>query len=737
MALTKEQTLLGPTDDRYKNRAYYSPEFNPIAGTVEILNLCSSAQENCKGEIGTTNWENNSELERNGPLVGKTKVGNVGLEILVSPIEGKIFLTELDETKKNKIDEILSSENLPIGLKKIVKHEQINGNECITLDLLSVGQPKQALVDGLSRELFHLLGNEEIPNFDYRKISKEDQEKKIIETKFGTLKSNLSFLISRPGDADNPVWTQAAVAFREKSFKAKSVFGIIAEPSGRGKTMISRDIIKSFIDMESLSSEAFGGRRLSQEINETLLNNYYANDRIDDILIVSPEVNEESNFDFIKVMRDFKDICSNRTRGQTILVVDNAQFLNFPKSGDWLNEFEEFLNVLASRQDGSGVLVLAEHMPAGANESQFQGHRLERVELPFTADDFGLPKGTEKEVNENAVGFRLITRTLIDDPQSKTQREIADRLYPDRNNRAPSAFYEKYQKSFNTITRKIAKDLLLNEDIGILFQDKKISNFLSFSHISSVSKNLCASLNNALLDTTNQSWLSVGMDGSINVKDQSKLDSIVDMAARSLISKVTSLAEGKIAEEQERNNVNLPPAESSQVIQKIKDNIFDLISARRASLAEEEKELRERIVANTNEQKKLISISESLGDMSAENFKFITGHQPLMESLNFILAEKISPDNFNSVFDTLLSEKGELSQIFSHIGEIIGVEPNVNEALTNLGNTLSTISNISEWNKLSFITKILVETIKNSKFAKEYNSFYSNYQKALEYFSQK
>lgn len=738
------EKILGKMDDSYNNRVFYSQEFIPVAAYVESLNLCSMAQEGCKTRQDE-NWQDNAKLERNGPLMGKTTVGDVGLEILVSPMQGRVMLSGLDEIKTNKIEEILSPENLPVGLKNIVSLTDIEGKKCINLELLPTGLPKQALVDGFSRELCRLSGVGELPNFEYQKIPDGDQKLDLIDTKFGTLKTNLSFLISRPGDADSPVWTQAAQAFREKSQKAQSIFGIIAEPSGRGKTLISRDIIKNFINSEKCAEKSFGGcnkSRVSQEINQKLLNNFYAYDRVDDILILSPEVKEENEFDFEKVMHDFQDVCSIRSRGTTLLVVDNAQFLSFPKNGDWLNKFEEFLNVLANRQDGSGVLLLAEHMPKGTNESQFQGHRLERIELPFTADDFGLPKGSEKEINENAVGYQLITRNLQNDPRGETYYGIAKRLYPNEDERPPKGFDEAYHNSIKTLSGNMTKALLSHPEIIQMFENKKISNFLSFSHINSVSKNLLASLNVALMDTTSQTWLSIGIDGSVTVKDESKLQSIIDTNATNLISKVTALAEGKIAEEQERNNFPNPPPEEKFISPeltappRVEENIFDRISKRRTELLDEKKLLEERIKNNSIEQSKLNTINESLGDFSTEDSEFIVNQQHLVVSIKDLLNGEITDETFMDVLAKTKDQRNSLNTLFSHLGEIMGADDDVTLSLLNLGNTLSSIDNSSDWNRLSFAVKPLISTIKNSKIIEKYDSFYSNYQKAIEYFSQ-
>ena len=727
------ERILGRLEQGYRGRDSTSPD--QMITHVELLRLCSLAESHYCQTDTKKNWRDNAGLEMDGPLSGSAQIGDTHLEVLISPVQGRLVFSGLNPGTKQKLHHTLSPENLPIGLKRIVQVSDTEDKTCVDLNLLPVGVPKLALTDGFGRELCRILGLGLVPDLQYTKIPEGDPRLNSVECRLGSLAPNLSFLVSRPGDTSEPVWTHAASIFRDESEKAQSIIAVIAEPSGRGKTLVGRDIIEKFIQSDACSKKGLGVKRdrLDSEMNHVLMNVYYAHERLDNLVIVSPKVENEATFKIENVMADFQRLCSMRPRGATILVIDNAQFLQFPTSGQWLNEFEEFLNTLADRQDGSGFLILAEHLPPGVNESQFQGHRLHRVELPFTSEDFGLPKGKTKEINTNAVGYQLITKALLNDPGAVIYYKVVDRLYPDKDNPPPESFGETYRTGVKALAGQMAQKLISHPEILQLFKVKEVANFLSFSHINDSAKGLWVSLVRALEDSTTESWLEVKKNGSVVVRNPDKLKAIIDAATIGLVREVKSLAEGKIAEAEVRKGDLSTQAIETPVLGKPIDVLVGIKSWKR-ELEKEKQQLTTRLETVEHKLVTTHGILEYFSAITPDNLNFIVSNRPLFELLLKLTDNQFPEDQ---AWNILLNRKEDLIQDLANLGALANVPEPVLTALGQLGGLLSVIDSGAEWGRVTSFARSVLDIIKSSNFSTNISAVLDSYDQAVKFLGAK
>ncbi len=555
MASVENRGLLSILDRSLSQEARNVSLPPPLIHHIELSAICSQAEKECRPASGLThNYDANADLEHTGPRAGRAVIGDrLTLEVLISPVQGRAVFTGLTADQQGRLGELLSQENLPVALRDLIKVTPTpNNTSCVDVDLLSVGVSKLALTDGLCRMICKELNFGNIPDFQYSPLSKGDPRLDQVAGSFGSLRPNLNFLTRRIGDVEVPVFTHAAEALIKKAQDVGGIIASIFEYPGRGKTFVIQHIIKMLASDDDTSVRIFGlpksyvGQRM---INVGAVG--VDSPLTDSLVLVSPRIDEEHPFNLKQIITDFQELCARRPISQTVLIIDNAQDLQFPSDGEWLNQLEGFLKQLSQRRDGSGVVILGEHVPSGVNLSQFQGYRLGRVELPFTSIDLGLPKGKRREVNTSAVGYRLVTSGIVVDHEGKTFYSVMDRLYPQRD--PPETFGDKYRESRDTIAAQMTCELLQHQVISSLFKNPKIAAYLSYAHLNTAAGKLQSALSLALENSTSQSWVRVEKTGKIIIKNTGKLQSIIDATARGLADTVNALADNKITEAKGRN----------------------------------------------------------------------------------------------------------------------------------------------------------------------------------------
>lgn len=692
------QKILG----NYVEKMSHLVKNNPALQRLLLISkLCSHSQIPNNDPYTTSNYLENATLEQAGTWYARAKIGDKkNVSIGISPTQGEIKLDGLDPKQKKALSTLCSRDNLPESLKDLIYLTGSNTSnpDTIIVNLITIGQSKQRFIDGFTREVLtqlELINGDQNLTIDWATQPFGGEQKRIPQN-YKNLRSNSTFAVAPSGVLDTPSWTIAERATLDKAIKSGSSVYSIFEPSGKGKTFLVRNIIK---ESEKANRTKYLGDW--SNINNILgissrldLNNRYltSHERYDNLTIVSP-ANAQS--DITEVIADFESLLTAKTgNGPVVLIVDNAHDRSFPKDGAWLDRVEGVKNLLSQRRDGSGIFILGEHEPSDFNASTTQGHRIERMLLPFTQQDLGLTvnEGNVK-VNTNAPGYDLIKNRIEYDEKGKTMFGLAERIIGANKQSTPemSKFVHTCEEEFKTLVNRMSLDLIRNPIIREMFEQRpEIANFLSRSHLGTIGEGLNHTLLTALEDTTDTAWVVVNRDGSFIIDDV-RFAEIIKTAAGELVNRVTVLAKNKLPEPLPDFTPLSPTLNPESIV---------------AAMEKKIKELSQQKLEISAKLAYLQALSANLINTPPEDMKIIAEGQRQIALLQAIITGKaISPEMWTQ------TDRSKILDVISSIAQIEELRPEQVTALTGLTGLLTVAQTPQDLQTMSAAINIFIQQL--------------------------
>lgn len=524
----------------------FKDSMNPAMKDLTILTgLCAKSTIPNREPTLTTNWIENAKLEEAGILQTQADIGNIHLAMAISPIQAVTEWSGVTDSQKDLMHRMMEKNNLPPVLQKLIQVHDVDGTIRMEMDLLDVGVAKQRLAEGFVREIAHTGQLGTVPeNFVYQE-QKGDPGELQVQTSRGVLQSNVAFISRRVGEGE-PAWTVKERGIIQRCQEDGTSVMTIFEPTGTGKTFLAKRLITDVAKSHSKDYLGSDSGWVSQKIYDKMPQAYYiGQNRVDNIVVVSPT--EGGRGDINKVIDDFDQLLARRP-GPCVLVIDNAQKLQFPTEGEWFNRIENTRNLLSGRRDGSGIFILGESMPENFNVSQAQEHRIGLEYLSFGKEDIGISDKKGSDVNRNAPGYTLIANKVGFDEQGLTFYRIRDRFGGKDGTSLAQGFDDKYKASHEAIVQQMTVAFISSPQIRTLIEkDSDAARFLTRSHLSAAGTNLHAQLIRALEDTTGSEFVSVTKAGTFKV-DTEKLNTRIREEANLLVQRVKEVAKGKKVE---------------------------------------------------------------------------------------------------------------------------------------------------------------------------------------------